>query len=326
MKTKYYDIHGIIKVACNIEHFPKHFEVERIDEKDLDIIIEMGEFEFDKTGSERVGLRYHIGGGKLYLDYKIYGLVVKKLLIKNLFGRAEFKFTKRTKKIFNISHFINLLLEIKLLQKGCTFVHAGAVSKKGNGYLIASWSDIEKSSTVFNLADKSSFDVLGVDNVILSDDGTIYCWPKKRYVVAHSRGACKSKLSISQKIKLRFKHIAANIRPLYLYISPSISIDLSDMKKITDKSQLSGVYFLERGNGKEDLDKAVGVKKLMALKIGDHSRYFAEDTFIAYCYENGFNPTFIEEKKREILNKVLRRCTVIKNKKKEFYKQIETMG
>lgn len=51
--------------------------------------------------------------------------------------------------------------------------------------------------------------------------------------------------------------------------------------------------------------------------------YFTKEAFYAYCYLNDFDPNYIEKKMKEILNKGLGKCTIVRSREKDFYKYID---
>lgn len=320
-ETKYYDIHGVVRIACNINRFPKHFEVGRIDEKDLDIIIEMGDFDFDKTGSERVEGCW-VKNKNLYIEYEARGTGKQKILISDLFGRPVLRFTKLTHKNVDVGQFSHLMASIKLLQKGCMFVHSAGVAKDDKGYLITGWSEMGKSSTVFGLSKNREFGLMGDDTVILSKNGFIYSYPMVAGVFFHSKNVKNLKLSYSQKIKLMIKYLVAKLPPLYLYINPNLLVELSDIGRVVDKVRLEKTYFLSRGSGNEKLDRGVAIKKIISSTMHGHNRYFARDAFLLYCYLNNCDPNFIEKNVKKVLETAIGECILLRSDKKDFHKLI----
>jgi len=323
-KTKYYNFHGIFKIACSgdVDYFSKYFKVDKIDKKDLDIIIQMGDFDFDKTGCKRLG-KYWGKDKILYLEYKIHGVYKQKILISDLFGQARLRFVRRTHKIFSVAHFMELMMTIKLLQKGYTFVHSAAVAKGNKSYLITAWSEMGKSSTIFGLSKIHEFGLMGDDSVILSKDGIIYSYPLPAGVFFHSENVKNLKFSPAQKIKLMIKYLVAKLPPLYLYINPNLQIELSNIGRIVDKAKLEKTYFLAWGSGRKELSKDVAIKKIFSSTLHGHNQYFAKNAFFAYCYFNNFDPNFIEMNMKKVLQSGLGECILLRSKKKEFHKLIE---
>src|SRR3972149_4001439 len=141
----YYNIHGIVKVACNVEgFFPKHFKTGKLDRTDLEI----KECSFGRGSYKRFGLFY--GDEKsLYFESSFYGNPIYKVLIKDLNGETKLYFTSTTKRLFDVQKLALVLLQIKLLQKGYSLAHAGAVENDGKGHVLFGWPGVGKSSTIF---------------------------------------------------------------------------------------------------------------------------------------------------------------------------------
>lgn len=318
----YYNIHNIVGVKSNTECLPDYFKSKKLDP---DIIIKEGDFNFKKDNRERIGLKFYGGDNKIYLEYSLYGTQIQKLLIEDLLGKTKFYFTKRTNKIFNVANIIRLLLEIKLLQRGCTLVHAGAVSKNNKGYLFTAWSEMGKSSTVFALSGKSGFKVLGDDSVILSKNGTIYAYPVKAGIYFHSKNVESLDLSIGKRIELMLKFLVSKLPPLYLYIDPNLRIDISKITEVGTKAKLNETYLLEWGKGVEKINRKSAIQKLFTTTYHFlFGNFFIRETFMSYCYANDFDPNYIEKNMMKVLNSAVGNCRIIRSEKKDYYKYLET--
>ncbi|MBI1978618.1 MAG: hypothetical protein HYS62_00985 [Candidatus Aenigmarchaeota archaeon] len=318
----YYNIHNLIGVESNIRILPEFFEGKP---KKIDLVIKQGDFSFDKSESNKLGLKFSGGNDTLYLEYPFYGKSIQKLLLKNIKGdRTEFYFTKFTHSMFGVAGLVTYLLQLKLLQKGCTFVHAGGLTKEGKALLITAWSEMGKSSTIFGLAGKD-FGVLGDDAVIVGKDGNVYSFPHKAGIFFHSKNIENLKLSMIDKSKVFMKYLIAKLPPLHLYIDPNLRIDLSKLLPIEKSGKLGDIYFLEWGNGVAKVDKKTAINKMVSATLhsllGDH---FTKETFFAYSYLNNFDPQFVERGMVDVLNKVVKNCKIIRSTKKDFYKYFLT--
>ncbi|MFQ6010435.1 MAG: hypothetical protein ACE5J7_04945, partial [Candidatus Aenigmatarchaeota archaeon] len=135
----YYNIHNIVKVASNADVLPDYFKVKKRIKPDL--IIKRGNFKFNKRAYKKAGLKFYGGKDTVILEYMFYGRPIQKLMISGLKKKqTKFYYTESTDRFFGIQNILNLILEIKLLQRGCTLVHSGALSKNGKGVLISAWS------------------------------------------------------------------------------------------------------------------------------------------------------------------------------------------
>ncbi len=279
------------------------------------------DIDFDEDKYDKLGLKFRGGNDTLFLDYTAYGRSVQKILIKDLKKKkTKFYFTKFTRSFFGIAVIIDILLEIKLLEKGCTLIHSGGITKNGKGFLISAWSEMGKSSTVFGLA-RRNFGVLGDDTVILAKNGRIFSFPEKAGIYFHSKNVENLRLSPMNKAKLFAKYIISKLPPLYLYVDPNLRIDLSKMLKVEKTANLEKTYFLEWGTGVEKLDKKIAINKLISSTIHAwFNNFFAREMFVAYCYLNDFDPLFIENGMKAVLEKALIDCEIIRSTKKDYYK------
>ena len=316
----YYDIHGIVGIESNVEILPEYFKGKP---KNIDLVIRQGDFDFDTTKYAKLGLKFFGGNDTLYLEYPFYGKPIQKVLIKNLQGKkTEFFFTKLTHSIFGVSGMLDFILQVKLLEKGYTFVHAGGVTKGKKAIVIAAWSEMGKSSTIFGLSNQK-FGGLGYDTVIIGNERKVFSFPEQAGIYFHSKNIKNIRLSLAGKAKLFVKYIISKLPPLYLYIDPNLRIDLSKLLPIEKSGDLDKVYFLEWGEGHEKIDKETAINKAISSTV--HSlfgNFFARETFQAYSYLNSFDPQFVENGMRGILEKLFDSCEIIRSTKKDFYKYL----
>lgn len=317
----YYNIHNLLKIKSNVEEFPRMFVTENL--KRIDMVINEGNFFVEKKKFKKLGLKFFGGNDSLYLEYPFYGKSIQKLLVKNLMnGQTIFNFSKFTGRFWGVRGITYLLMEIKLLQKGCTFIHSGGITNNGKGYLIAAWSEMGKSSTVFGLS-KSGYGVLGDDTLILSKDGTIYCFPQVAGIYFHSKNLENLKLTPKQKLMLLTKYMVSKMPPLHLYINPNLYVDLSSIMKVEEKAKLKKCYFLEFGEGDEKIDTKTAVNRMISTTVQAlFGQFFTREVFYAYCYLNNFDPEFVEREMRKILLKTLKDCRIIRSTNKSHYKYI----
>lgn len=313
----YYNIHGLVRIGCNVEgFFPDYFRCEKPENLDLEIL----QGDFKKPDLKRFGLFY--GDEKsVYFESSFYGAKVYKVLMENLNESTRLLFTKTANTFFNVQKLAFILLEIKLLQKGCTLVHAGAVEKDGKGSLMFGWPGVGKSSTIFGLSDKG-FNVLGDDVVILGGDGNILSYPQDVGVFYKSENVKNLRLSASKKIELFLRYAISRLPPFNRYIGCKLMVDLSNIAKIGKGASLEKVFFLEYGSGEEVVEKDVAANKVIASTMQsffDH--YLSNKVFYGYCFVTGFNPGYLESGIRGVLEKTIKvNPTVIKSETKDFFK------
>ena len=179
-----------------------------------------------------------------------------------------------------------------------------------------------KSSTIFGLA-KQNFGVLGDDKIIVGKNSKVYSFPEKAGIYFHSKNVHNIKLSTKDKIKLFIKYMVSKMPPLYLYIDPNLRIDLSKLLPIEKSGELEKVYFLEWGDGAENVDKKTAINKMISSTVHSlFSNFFGKETLLAYSYLNNFDSQFVEKGMEKVLNKVLKKHQIIRSTKKDFYKYL----
>ncbi len=321
MKTKHnYNIHDVVKISTNVEgFFPEHFKVYKNQQADLEII--ETNFEFEKKSYNHIGSFY--GNDKtIYFESKIFGIPIYRILIKDLDGKTKLYFTKTTNRIFNIQKLVFLLLQIKLLQKNCTLLHAGGVSKDGKGIVVFGWPGVGKSSTLFGLMKNQSFRFFGDDSIIISDKKQMYAYPQRMGVFYKSENLDALRLSPLKMFELSLRYLISKIPPFNRYIGAKLMVDISNIAKFESKTKLEKVYFLETGRGKTLINKPKAINRIISSTIQsffDH--YLSNKMFYAYCYLTGFDPGYVEKSMRKILEKTLKKNSLIlRSDKKEFHK------
>jgi hypothetical protein len=317
---RYYDIHGIVRACSNRAWFPDYFLTEPT--SNVDLVINKGNFAHKQIEGQFFG-----GNGELYTDISYFGLPVRKMLLKDLMGKTELYFTELTDRFFYhaISCLIWVLVEIKLLQRECTFVHAAGISRSGKAHVIAGWTMMGKSSTIFGLA-RHGVKILGDDVVIISKNGMVYPFPEK---VGLGTDTANVRLSVRQKIEVNLRHSLhrlTSISPILRALFPiesTASVDLSKIAKIGGKAKLDKTFILSKGKKTERIDKTAAINRIVASTLhAMMSPGVTREIFMAYCYFNDFDPNYIETKMRDILHQSLKECIVLGSKKKKYYRSI----
>lgn len=312
----YYDIHGIVKVVSDYEcNIPTNFKVKSLN--DWEILIRRDKFKIEKN-LKKLGLKFFGDKGKLYLTFSTFKLPGR-LLIKDLENKTTILFS-RSMRFFAINSLLTLILQYKLLQKGCTFLHAGGFCKNGKATIVCGWSEMGKSSTILKLSEK--YEILGDDVIIISKDGYVYPYPLKIGVFSHTKLPKNFKLNVFHSIRFKLKKIVASIPPFFLYIDPNIRIDLSNFARIGKKCKIDRIVLLEHGNKEmKKLDKEKSINKIVSLTYHSlFSHYFARDIFNAYCYFNSLDPFILEKGMASVLKSINKEFFVIRSKEKDFWK------
>jgi len=178
-----YDIHGLIKVKSNLDDLPipSYFQASKIDNPDVEILKQKLDFEKPRGDKvTRINYYYWLDGSKTRFLHPAGA----KIEIENLTGETRVRINPRFKKLGSDAAFeflVDRIFLIKLAQKDCAFVHAGAVEWNGSSALIVAPPDFGKTSTVLSLVG-SGAKLLGDDHVILTSEGEVMCYPRPQTV------------------------------------------------------------------------------------------------------------------------------------------------
>ena len=177
-----YGIHGLLRIKSNLKlPIPSYFEVEEVENPDVEILQQ--ELDFKKPEGNkvmRIGYYYWFDESRLRFLHPAGA----RLELEDLAGRAKVRLNSRFKRFGSdtaLEFLVDRILLIKLAQKGCAFVHAGAVEWNGNSALIVAPPDFGKTSTVLSLVGLGA-KLLGDDHVILTPEGKVLCYPRPQTI------------------------------------------------------------------------------------------------------------------------------------------------
>ena len=250
----YYDIHGILRVRTNLSQkvlakiLPSIFR-KRLINGDIDLSVLHGDFSIRDLDT---------ADNCFYSEGPIkFGFLRSKFLLANLDkAPTKFWFLSPRYKIFHriresLLKLIFSVIEIKLLQKGYTFVHAGCVEKDGDGFLLVAPPDTGKTLTVLRLCLEHGFNILSDDMVILKEDRLVYSYPTDfTFHILHLRSlTIKLPYGLSKSIEFR---TAINKIPFVKKIIPPQKdvniLTLIPRERLSPKAQIRKIFFLEIGN------------------------------------------------------------------------------
>ncbi len=189
MKVKY-NLYNILKIEANYHILPKYLEKDFGKNTDLTITKSKRiDFEKDKyygkyVLTETLRESFYGGDNKLYVEQQIKGIKISKFLIENLEGRnTKFIFWKYLPdtisrflptSVFDPEVIFQHILQIKLLQKNHTLIHAGVLTENKKAYALVGWSNVGKSTTTYLLSKEYGFGILSDSLPIISPSGKIY--------------------------------------------------------------------------------------------------------------------------------------------------------
>lgn len=171
-------------------------------------------------------------------------------------------------------------LQVALLSRGATFLHAAGVERDGRALIFPSWGGIGKTALVSHLVRDRGWRLLGDDLVILSSEGICWAFPKPLAVYSYHRGVLPEVFSKGQgpiapilmnslltNIAIRMKpllrpfprllQLARKHNPQCTTVSPD---EVFGLKSIAQKGRPEMVIWLDRlkGLGEPRLCEAYG--------------------------------------------------------------------
>ena len=276
-----YDIHGLVKVDSNVRPgalmgvLPPIFISGRGD-GDADISVFAGDFTYDGSGI------YYEGPFRV-------GPLRSKFLLDGLEGKARIWFLSPRYRFFGevkpeIRSLIFEVLEIKLLQRGHTLIHAACLEKDGEGIMLVAPPDTGKTFTSIRLV-RRGFNFMADDMTILGPEARAYCFPTPMTIhLVHLR-ELDLPLPRSARASVRARWLL-NSLPWVKKLVSEARVDYRQVLKdipITRRTRVAQVFFLERGpRGLEKIDEALALSKL--IPVAKMHRSIFDDLITIYSY------------------------------------------
>lgn len=173
------------------------------------------------------------------------------LAYKNRFLHPTYKSTEETYGADFMYKVFLPLIQIKLSEKGSTFVHSSAVSIKGRSVLFTSWGGIGKTTTLLKLLlTHKDIKFLSDDMAVLGSDGKIHLSAKYLHIYPYNwmgfeslKKIAYSSRGLIDKFNWKFwsifrgKAVCRRMPPSELFPS-----------QLADAAPLDKVFFLRRNN------------------------------------------------------------------------------
>lgn len=327
---RYYSIHGLFKIATNIDiPVPDYFEVKK-PVKHPDMRVLQRTLEFRKPPGEmmmRTNYYFWKDGNDLFIDY---GMRDTKIVLRDILGKPEIECTKNFRKFTTQESWdalVHAVIWMNLIRRGHTFTHAGSLSYRGEGVLIGAPADTGKTSTILSLLATKEFGFMS-DDAALVGGGHVYAFPEKVKISPHTLTGNLPVKSLKRKV---FKP-----RMLGLVSERLLKINLTDFYKIPDefvvnKCPIRKVFVFAGYGSKKRIRKIDGksAARILFVSSAEMSRFmhryielyyymFAVDTF-----------KFIEEMNRVVEDSFKNaQCYMVQAPKLEEYSQavMETLG
>ncbi len=267
---KYYSIHGLLKIATNVDiPVPDYFKTKTpMRNPDLEIMVKSVPVKKPKENRlVRASYYYWRDNDRLFIDYDMANA---KLFFENLFGRNRKTRVQCTKTFRRFctgeswKSFIHAIIWFKLVERGYTFIHAGALSyRRKDGIVIVAPADTGKTSTILSLLSTGDFGFL-TDDAVLLGDGFIHAYPEKVKVSPYTlTGTMSFKRSLKQKfLKSRLMGLMSE-RLLNMKIGKLHKIP---DKFLVDRSPVKKVFLLS-GYGEKPTARKIDAKSAARLLI-----------------------------------------------------------
>lgn len=264
---EYYSIHNLLKIATNVDiPVPEYFKLQKpIRNPDVEILqVPLG----FKKSKENVLMRtnYYFWRKKntLFIDFNVANA---KLAIEDIFGKTRIRCTKALRKLStkeSWNRLVEAVLWFKLIKRGYTFVHAGALSYNGKeGVLIAAPADTGKTSTVLSLLSTGRFGFM-TDDAVLLGNGFAYSYPEKVKVSPYT-------LTGNIRVARSWKRKIFKSRLLGLFSERLLRMKITDLYKIpdeliVDKNPIKKIFILT-GHDREGIVRKIERKRAARILL-----------------------------------------------------------
>jgi hypothetical protein len=252
----YYSIHDIVKIKTNrAVPIPEYFRLSSQNvnpgefEADITVVEESLGITQPDTNKKRSGaFFYWTDEDGLFIEYEVPVLDAQ-MCLRDLPGDTEIRFSEAFVKHGDVIHLFEIILSIKFTQKGHAFVHTGCLNFNDNGVLIAALPDTGKTSTCLSLLNGEDIRFMSDDLAILSEDGTVYSYPRRVNISPYTLTG--EVMERSDDLITRIKRQLANSRFEILF-GTVFNISMGDRKYvpdqyIDDKSTVEQVYMISGG-------------------------------------------------------------------------------
>jgi len=276
-ELKYYNIHDLVKVETNLLNIiPNDFLVDNIDEPDIRIYVNYR----PQEGFQRIPLR-----GTL----KFQGVSPITLYIKS----PRYAFIKSLRP--ELTKIILTLLEVILLRKGYSFLHAAAISYKGSGVMLVAAPNTGKTFTTLYLAstlNDKEYAVLADDMIIINEKAKAYSYPTPITLTYFHHKILRLKIPPQVKLNLFIRQWVS--KALLGKVKGEVKISPRMVfPKLISSIEIDTIIFIEKGS---PLVKSLDAKNALArlLTIGRMHRELLSESILYYMSKAGITPdTFL---------------------------------
>jgi hypothetical protein len=290
-KEQYFSIQNVLNFTVNeknkfkvFDTLYKHYENFKINEKpsELDLIINLGKFTPKIEEKHVVGYgKYYIGSDYLYVaneSYKGANWTFEVIGIEDQTTVLNIDFNT-SGRIFITGHVIDFLIQLKLLQKSFSLVHASGISKNGSATIFSGRGGGGKTSIALESLNHG-YDFLG-DNYLLVKNNEIFSFPTSLSLFTYNLAdIILKKLKTNEKIAISLKNLLYKISGGYAKFFTKINP--KRITEITKNSKLDTIFIIQPI---EDNKVSLAVKKMdrtKALKKMCHNQMLEFTFFNQY--------------------------------------------
>lgn len=180
-----YDFHGILSVETtepllgSAAH--RYFLTEASLDPDIRVETEV-DIDVDTADLQRHDLWFYGADGRdlVYYEDTLFGRPDRVLLeglreeTTTIRANTVDRVTPRSRG--SVADLLEVVVDYKLIQRGYTTLHAGALSRNGQAILLAGFPNVGKTLSTLSLLEQG-FSYLGDDNSIVCEDGTVFAYP-----------------------------------------------------------------------------------------------------------------------------------------------------
>jgi len=178
---EYYSIHNLVTVKSNIGlPIPNYFSCPPISQPDLTVTqCDMNQYDVHRSDKKkRKDYAVWKQENSLVIDYESLDL---KISLSDLSGNTEIcvtdGFVNRSKK--HINTLVNLIIQLKLLEKGYSFLHSGCLTSDNGAIIIPAMGSTGKTFTTLSLVDGKTRLFMSDDLSIIGKSGNVFSYPGK---------------------------------------------------------------------------------------------------------------------------------------------------
>ena len=247
MNIQYFNLHNLVTLKTNLNlNIPSYFKTDKVQNPNIEFIQE----EFRVNSNNKVRTRnfyYWTENKKLYIDYNL-PFINARAVINDLNSKTKIQVTKDFLKYSRIGIPIRAIIQLKLIQKGYSLIHAGCLNYDGESILIVAPRDSGKTSTILSLLNnKNKF--MSDDLTIISDTKIAYSYPEQIDVSAHT---------LTNGIVEPYKGKIGSNYFLTLLLGRLFDIELTQKRNIPSDlisklGKISKVFILTGGNNSEGI-------------------------------------------------------------------------